>query len=51
MKIVVMTPTNLTARQRELLEELGRTLGELAKHEDAGKKGGILERMRTLLDG
>lgn len=51
VKITVLTPTNLTARQRELLEELGRTLGELSKHEGGEKKGGLLERMRSLLDG
>ena len=50
VKIVVVTPTNLSARQRELLEELARTMGELTRHEPAEKKG-LLDRMRSLLDG
>ncbi len=49
VKIAVLTPTNLSPRQRELLEELAATLGEVSKHEP-GKKG-ILDRMRSLLDG
>jgi molecular chaperone DnaJ len=51
VKIAVLTPTNLTAKQRELLEELGRTLGELEKASPAEKKSGLLERVRSLLDG
>ena len=50
VKLQVMTPTNLSPRQRELLEELARTLGEVARHEP-GKKGGLLDRVRSLLDG
>ncbi|HVV86122.1 MAG TPA: DnaJ C-terminal domain-containing protein [Kofleriaceae bacterium] len=50
VKIQVVTPTNLSARQRELLEELARTLGELSRAEPAEKKG-LLDRMRSLLDG
>ena len=49
VKIAVLTPTNLSPRQRELLDELAATLGEVSKHEP-GKKG-ILDRMRSLLDG
>jgi molecular chaperone DnaJ len=49
VKITVLTPTNLSPRQRELLEELARTLGEVSPR-DPGKKG-LLGRMRTLLDG
>ena len=51
VKIVMLTPTNLTARQRELLEELAQTLGEMAVREPAEKKGGLLDRVRSLLDG
>jgi molecular chaperone DnaJ len=52
VRIAVVTPTNLSSRQRELLEELGRTLGELERSGGGGeKKGGLLERVRSLLDG
>ena len=51
VRIQVVTPTNLTARQRELLEELGRTLGELTPAGAGDKKSGLLGRVRSLLDG
>jgi len=50
VRVAVVTPTNLTSKQRELLDELGQTLGELAKQEPE-KKGGLLDRVRSLLDG
>ncbi|NLT42439.1 MAG: molecular chaperone DnaJ [Anaerolineae bacterium] len=42
----VVTPTNLTARQRELMEELADTLGE---NNVAPDEPGFLERMRSVL--
>lgn len=50
VKVVVRTPTDLTPRQRELLEELARALGEVAPRRDDKKGGGILDRVRSLLD-
>lgn len=50
VRVSVLTPTNLSPRQRELLEELAHTLGEVSKHEP-NKKGGLLDRVRSLLDG
>lgn len=49
VKIQVRTPTDLTPRQRELLEELARALGEVVPRPDK-KSGGILDRVRSLLD-
>lgn len=49
VKIGVAVPTELTPRQRELIEELARTSGE-ARAGGGGKKGGILDRVRSLLD-
>lgn len=49
VKIGVAVPTELTPRQRELIEELARTTGE-ARGSASGKKGGILDRVRSLLD-
>lgn len=50
-KVGVVTPQNLSPRQRELLEELATTLGsEIAPRPPAARKG-ILDRMRDLLDG
>jgi len=49
-KVQVITPQNLSVRQRELLEELAATLGsEIAPRSPTGRKG-ILDRMRDLLD-
>ena len=49
-KVAVITPQNLSPRQRELLEELASTLGsEIAPRSPAARKG-ILDRMRDLLD-
>jgi molecular chaperone DnaJ len=46
--IQVEVPTELTARQRELLEELGRTSGEQAKQTQPRRR--LLDRVRSLLD-
>jgi molecular chaperone DnaJ len=48
VRIVVETPTNLTARQRELLEELARDSGE----QSIGypRKRGFLDKVRELFD-
>jgi molecular chaperone DnaJ len=48
VKISVAVPTELTPRQRELIEELARTSGE-ARGASASKKG-LLDRVRSLLD-
>jgi molecular chaperone DnaJ len=48
-KVAVVTPQNLSPRQRELLEELAATLGSEIAPRPAGRKG-ILDRMRDLLD-
>jgi molecular chaperone DnaJ len=50
VKVIVRTPSELTARQRELLEELARALGEVVPRRDDKKPGGILDRVRSLLD-
>ncbi len=42
----VLTPTNLSARQRELMEELAETLGE---NNVAPDEPGFLDRMRSVL--
>jgi molecular chaperone DnaJ len=44
----VEVPTELTAKQRELLEELARTSGEQDK--PAPKRPRLLDRVRSLLD-
>lgn len=49
VKIGVAVPTELTPRQRELIEELARSSGE-ARGGGGGKKGGLLDRVRSLLD-
>ncbi|MDB4960969.1 MAG: chaperone DnaJ domain protein [Myxococcales bacterium] len=46
--VQVAIPTELTARQRELIEELGRSTGQ-AQLAAPGRKG-LLDRMRSLLD-
>jgi hypothetical protein len=43
-------PTELTARQRELIEELARTSGERALPESTTPRKGLLDRVRSLLD-
>lgn len=49
-RVAVTTPQGLTARQRELFEELARTFGaEIAPRPPERK--GLLDRMRDLLDG
>jgi molecular chaperone DnaJ len=45
----VEVPTELTPRQRELIEELARTTGEQPKLIEAPKRG-LLDRVRSLLD-
>lgn len=49
VKVQVRTPTDLTPRQRELLEELARALGEVVPRQDK-KQSGILDKVRSLLD-
>lgn len=49
-KVAVITPQNLTARQRELLEELAATLGSEIAPRPPQQRKGILDRMRDLLD-
>ncbi|MEO8699540.1 MAG: J domain-containing protein [Kofleriaceae bacterium] len=46
--VQVEVPTELTARQRELLEELARTTGEHAKPVQTRRR--LLDRVRSLLD-
>ena len=48
--IQVEVPTELTARQRELIEELARTLGETAQGTPPGGRKRLLDRVRSLLD-
>ncbi len=50
VKVIVRTPAELTPRQRELFEELARALGEVVPRRDDKKSGGILDRVRSLLD-
>ena len=45
----VEIPTELTARQRELIEELARTTGETAEGAPQQKKR-LIDRVRSLLD-
>jgi molecular chaperone DnaJ len=47
VRIVVETPTNLTARQRELLEELARERGDSVAHP---RKKKFLDKVRELFD-
>lgn len=49
VEIQVEVPTELTARQRELIEELARSSGE-AQPLAAPQKKGLLDRVRSLLD-
>ena len=49
VKVQVAVPSELTARQRELIEELARALGTNERAAVPGKKG-ILDRVRSLLD-
>lgn len=46
----VEVPTELTARQRELIEELARTLGEPGDVVPPGGRKRLLDRVRSLLD-
>jgi molecular chaperone DnaJ len=49
VSVQVEVPTELTPRQRELIEELARTAGEPAALPGAPRKG-LLDRVRSLLD-
>jgi molecular chaperone DnaJ len=49
VEVRVEVPTELTARQRELIEELGRSSGESHPLGAAPRKG-LLDRVRSLLD-
>jgi molecular chaperone DnaJ len=46
--VTIAVPTELTPRQRELIEELGRTTGQAQLPAPKGK--GLLDRVRSLLD-
>jgi DnaJ-class molecular chaperone len=46
--VQVEVPTSLTAKQRELIEELGRTAGHTEL--TVPQRKGLLDRMRSLLD-
>jgi DnaJ-class molecular chaperone len=48
VKIQIEVPTELTARQRELIEELARAMGESAGGEAPRKR--LIDRVRSLLD-
>jgi molecular chaperone DnaJ len=48
VKVQIAVPTELTARQREAIEELARALGEGER--PATQRKGILDRVRSLLD-
>jgi molecular chaperone DnaJ len=47
VRIAVAVPTELTPRQRELIEELAKTSGEARS---SSSKKGLLDRVRSLLD-
>jgi molecular chaperone DnaJ len=47
VRIIVETPTNLTARQRELLEELAKERGDVLAHP---RKKKFLDKVRELFD-
>ncbi len=49
VSVQVEVPTELTPRQRELIEELGRTTGQDPSAPPAGKRR-LLDRVRSLLD-
>ncbi len=49
VQVQVEVPTELTPRQRELIEELGRTTGEHSSASGAPRRG-LLDRVRSLLD-
>ena len=46
MKVVVEVPARLTTRQRELLEELAREMGE----DTHPQQQGFLDKLRSLFD-
>jgi len=48
--VQVLVPTELTARQRELIEELGRTAGDVPGGQGPGGRKRLLDRVRSLLD-
>ncbi|MCX5746030.1 MAG: J domain-containing protein, partial [Proteobacteria bacterium] len=48
LEVQVVVPTELTARQRELIEELGRTTNE--DHAPPGGRKRLIDRVRSLLD-
>ena len=50
VQVQVEVPTELTARQRELLEELARTTGESGPSSTVPGRKGLLDRVRSLLD-
>ncbi len=48
--VQVLVPTELTPRQRELIEELARSEGQESDPGAPGKKRRLLDRVRSLLD-
>jgi DnaJ-class molecular chaperone len=50
VKVGIAMPQSLTQRQREVIEELGRALGEEERAVAPQGRKGILERVRSLLD-
>ena len=50
VKVQVAVPTHLSPRARELIEELGRALGENDRPASGNPRKGIHDRVRSLLD-
>jgi DnaJ-class molecular chaperone len=50
VEVQVEVPTELTPRQRELIEELARSAGEPQAAAAAAPRKGLLDRVRSLLD-
>jgi DnaJ-class molecular chaperone len=48
--VQIAVPTELTARQREAIEELARALGESSEGKDQPQRRRLLDRVRSLLD-
>jgi molecular chaperone DnaJ len=51
VKVVVVTPTNLSERQKELLRELGKELGSVPVEETHDKHRSLFERMKKAFLG
>ncbi len=48
--IAVNVPTELTPRQRELIEELAKAMGESSSERPPVQRRRLLDRVRSLLD-